>query len=134
VKTFRSIIMFLLLPILIIALFWEAGLALSEAGHAFAQISIVVILCALALRIAHIDEMERLKEINCSYANRYHNQAKTRKVARSSHKEMLATTIRVNDGNGHRNKSDRENIPDKEYPILVDGLDGGSQSVPKTVK
>jgi hypothetical protein len=134
VKTIRSILMFLLLPILIIAFYWEAGLPLPTAGHAFAQILIVVIICALALRIARIDEMERLKEINGSYATRYHKDPKNGEVVWSLHVEKHVTSIEANNGNGHWNESHPENTLECKYPFPLDEIVGGNQLVPKVVK
>jgi hypothetical protein len=62
-KIFRSISLFLLLPLLIAPLYAEARLPLSSSDHTLLQIMIVVLIGILAWMWARWDEICRLREI-----------------------------------------------------------------------
>ena len=48
-KIYRDIIYFTLLPLVALALYWEARQKVSAARHSWMQIAIVIVFCGLAL-------------------------------------------------------------------------------------
>jgi hypothetical protein len=132
-KTFRFILIFLLLPILVIAFYWEADLQLSQTGHSIAQISIVLSICTLALKLFQIDEVERLREIRTSSSVHYHNYD-TEGSGWNYSVEMPAQPVEIKKGNGPSTEPVREIIQDIGYATHIEGLDPRQQPVPKAVK
>lgn len=72
IKTFRSILLMLLLLGIIAAFFLESKLQLSTGGHEVVQIGIVAATCWLAWRWVIYDEMSDLREIRKTEPIRYH--------------------------------------------------------------
>lgn len=84
-KTFRFILLLLVLPVMIAAFSLETSLQLSSSGHALVQIGIIAGICWLAWRWAIYDEMCELREVRRSDPIRYHY----RKVALVEDAERL---------------------------------------------
>lgn len=77
-KTFRLILLFLLLPVIIAAFYLETRLPLSSSGHALVQVGIIAGTCWLAWRWVVYDEISDLREIRRSEPARYHYRLATR--------------------------------------------------------
>ncbi len=77
-KTFRFLLLFLLLPVMIAAFYLETRLSLSSSGHALVQVGIIAGTCWLAWRWVDYDEMSDLREIRRSEPVRYHYRIATR--------------------------------------------------------
>ena len=133
-KTFRIILILLLLPILVVAFYWEAGLQLSQTGHSIAQISIVREHLHVGLsNYSQIGEVERLREMRASSSVHYHRYD-TEGSRWIYSVEMPAQPVEKKKGNGTSTEPVREIIQDIGYATPIEGLDPEQQLVPKAEK
>lgn len=77
-KTFRLILLFLLLPVMITVFYLETRLPFSSSGHALVQVAVVAGTCWLAWQWVIYDEVSDLREIRRSEPVRYHYRITTR--------------------------------------------------------
>ena len=73
-KTIRSVLLLLLLPVVIVALYLESGLMVSSGVHEILQMMIVLAACWLAWRWVILDEVSSLREIHQGVPVRDHVQ------------------------------------------------------------